>query len=113
MPVIFCTPTSHRVFMFDKDAAFMLKAMKTSGNIPGALFPEAVTDALDALKSRIELDANEEGSSEEGSNEEDVEQSSVSDKDSDYIGVNTKALPLIELMKRAIEQNEKLMWDKG
>ncbi|MEH6457251.1 MAG: DUF1840 family protein [Cocleimonas sp.] len=108
MPVIFCTPTSHRVFMFDKDAAFMLNAMKTSGNIPGALFSEAVTGALESLKSRIELDANE-----EGSNEEDTEQSSANDNDSNYVGVNTKALPLIELMERAIEQNEKLMWDKG
>ncbi len=55
MPVIFNTPTSHQIFMFDKDAAFMLKAMKTRGNILGALFPEAVIDALEALNSRIEL----------------------------------------------------------
>ena len=102
MPVIFSTPTSHRVFMLDKDADFMLKAMQTSGNIPGALYSEAASDALEALKSRIELDS-----------EEDSEKNPDGGDNKDYIGINTKALPLIELMQRAIDQNEKLIWDKG
>lgn len=99
MPVIFSTPTSHRVFMLDKDAEFMLKAMKTSGNIPGALFAEAIPNALEALKDRIKLESNDE----------------TSDKtdESNHVDLNTKALPLIELMQRAIEQTEKLMWDNG
>lgn len=99
MPVTFNTPTSHRVTMFDKDAEFMLKAMKTSGNVPGALFVEAIPDALEALQERIKLE----------NNEIDSEQKD----DSDYVGLSTKALPLMELMQRSIEQNEKLMWDKG
>lgn len=100
MPVIFSTPTSHRVFMLDKDAAFMLKAMKTSGNVPGALYPDAIVSALDALKLRIEIEVEN----------EDEEKSEVN---TEQVEVNTKALPLIELLQRAIEQNEKLMWDKG
>lgn len=87
--------------MFDKDADFMLKAMKTSGNIPGALYPDDVKDALNALKSRIELESN------------DTELENHADNDSDHIGLNTKALPLIELMQKAIDQSEKLLWDKG
>lgn len=99
MPVIFSTPTSQRVFMFDKDAAKILKTIKTSGNIPGALFPEAIPDALKALQDHIKLESdNDEAQSAE---------------DSNYVGIKTKALPLIELMQRAIEQNEKLMWDEG
>lgn len=39
--------------MFDKDAALMLKAIKTIIDILGALHPETVADALEALK--IEL----------------------------------------------------------
>ena len=105
MPVIFNTPTSQRVIMFDKDAAFMLKAMKTSGNIPGALFPEAVSEALEALKTRIDLENNAENT--------DTEQSNSNDDDNDHIGLNTKALPLIELMEKALAQNEKLLWDHG
>jgi len=101
MPVIFSTPTSHRVFMFDKDANMMLKAMKTSGNIPGALFPEAISEALSALEDRVQLENNEE------------EETNSTDKNSDHVGMKTKALPLIELMQRAIEQNEKLLWEEG
>ena len=111
MPVIFSTPTSHRVFMFDKDAHFMLKAMKTSGNIPGALYPEDVKGALEALKSRIELEVNDQESSLSANTSSDA--NSDIENDSDDVKVNTKALPLIELMQKAINQNEKLIWDKG
>ena len=101
MPVIFNTPTSERIIMFDKDADFMLKAMKTSGNIPGALYADDVSDALKALKNRVEIESN------------DTELESNNDNDSDHVGLNTKALPLIELMQKAIDQEEKLMWDNG
>lgn len=101
MPVIFSTPTSHRIFMFDKDANLMLKAMKTSGNIPGALFPEAIPDALNKLQDRIKIDSNED------------DKTNAAEQDSDHVGIQTKAMPLIELMQRAIEQNEKLMWETG
>ena len=100
MPVIFSTPTSHRIFMFDKDANMMLKAMKTSGKIPGALFPDDISDALTTLQERIQLDSHE-------------EETNVADEKSDHVGIQTKAMPLIELMQRAIEQNEKLLWEKG
>lgn len=103
MPVIFSTPTSHRIFMFDKDAILMLQAMQISGKIPGALFPEALEDALKALKKTIEL-ANE---------KEDFDPNDLKNNDSNYVTANTKALPLIELIQRAIEKNEKLIWNKG
>jgi len=99
MPVIFSTPSSHRVFMFDKDANKMLKAMKTSGNIPGALFPEAIEDALSSLEERVQLESNDE-----------IETVA---EDDNHVGIQTKAMPLIELMQRAIEQNEKLLWEKS
>ena len=98
MPVIFKTPTSHTVLMFDKDAALMLSAMKISGNIPGALFPEDITDALEALQDRIKL---------EKSNEEET------NNDDNHVGVHTKAIPLIELMQRALKEDEKLLWNEG
>lgn len=99
MPVIFSTPSSHRVFMFDKDASMMLKAMKTSGNIPGALFPDAIDDALKSLQERVQLESRDE-----------VE---LETDDDNHVGIEKKALPLIELMQRAIEKNEKLLWEKG
>ncbi len=99
MPVIFKTPTSQRVIMLDRDAEMMLKTISTSGNIPGALYPEAIPAALEALEARIKLE----------SNDEDLAQT----EDSDQVGIHTRAFPLIELMQSAIEKNETLMWDKG
>lgn len=99
MPVIFKTATSQRVIMLDRDAEMMLKTISTSGNIPGALYPEAIPAALEALEARIKLE----------SNDEDLAQT----EDSDQVGIHTRAFPLIELMQSAIEKNETLMWDKG
>ena len=73
--------------------------MKTSGNIPGALYADAIPDALNALNERVKLESNE-----------DDEQSS---DDESHVGIKTKALPLMELMQKAIEQNEKLLWEQG
>ena len=99
MPVIFKTATSQRVIMLDRDAEMMLKTISTSGNIPGALYPEAIPAALEALEARIKLE----------SNDEDLAQT----EDSDQVGIHTRAFPLIELMQSAIEKNETLMWDNG
>jgi len=99
MPVIFTTPTSHRVIMLDRDANMMLKTFRTSGNIPSALSPEAIPDALEALKNKIKLESEEEGLAQ--------------NEDSDHVGISTRAFPLIELMQSAIEKNEALMWEKG
>lgn len=105
MPVIFSTPTSHRVFMLDKDAAFMLKAMRTSGNIPGALFSEDIPSALSELQARLQL--------EQQNHEENEEQNAATNQDNDFVSINTKALPLVELLERAVAQNEKLLWTEG
>jgi len=85
--------------MLDKDAQFMLKAMETSGIVPGALFAEALPKALAALKSRVQVESNDEEPTE--------------DEDQGYVDINTKAFPLIELLEEAIENDEKLLWDKG
>lgn len=100
MPVIFKTSTSHRVIMLDKDANMILKTFHTSGNIPGALYAEAIPDALEALKARIKLETHN----------DDV---AKSEEDNNQVGLHTKAFPLIELMKSAIEKKETLMWNKG
>jgi len=85
--------------MLDRDANMMLKTFHTSGNIPGALYSEAIPDALEALKTRIKLE----------SHDEELAQT----EDNDHVGVHTRAFPLIELMQSAIEKSETLMWDKG
>ncbi|MEH6456516.1 MAG: DUF1840 family protein [Cocleimonas sp.] len=98
MPVVFKTATSHRVVLLNRDANMMLKTFNTSGNIPGALYPEAIPDALESLKTRIKLESREENLTQ--------------NKDSDHVDINTRAFPLIGLMQSAIENNETLMWNQ-
>ena len=100
MPIIFRTPTSQRVIMLDQHAEMILKTIHTSGNVPGALYPEAIPAAIEALEARIKL---------ESLNDEESAQT----EDSDAVDMQTRTLPLIELMQSAVEKNETLMWDKG
>lgn len=100
MPIIFKTQTSQRVIMLDKDANMMLKTFHTSGNVPGAMYPDAIPDALVALETRIKLETHE-------------EEVAKTEGDNNQVGLHTKAFPLIKLMKSAIEKNETLMWNKG
>lgn len=99
MPVIFNTATSHRIIMLNKDAELMLKMMQTSGEIPGALFVEAIPQALATLESQTNESENE--------TEEPVS------NNRDYVELHTRAIPLIELMQKAIKDEEKLLWDNG
>ncbi len=98
MPVVFKTATSQRIVLLNRDANMMLETFHTSGNIPGALYPEAIPDALENLKTRIRLESREENL--------------IQNKDSDHVDIHTKAFPLIGLMQSAIENNETLMWDQ-
>lgn len=100
MPIIFRTPTSQRVIMLDQHAEMILKTIHTSGNVPGALYPEAIPAAIEALEAQIKL---------ESQNDEESAQT----EDSDAVDLQTRSLPLIELMKSAVEKNETVMWDKG
>ena len=100
MPIIFRTPTSQRVIMLDQHAEMILKTIHTSGNVPGALYPEAIPAAIEALEALIKL---------ESLNDEESAQT----EDSDAVDMQTRSLPLIELMQSAVEKNETLMWDKG
>ena len=79
----------------------MLEAMQTSGNIPSAMYPEALPDALVALQNRINLESDTDA--------DDATQT----PDSEHVNSKTKAAPLIELIQQAIAQNEKLMWEDG
>ena len=99
MPVVFRTPTSQRVIMLDQHAAMILKAIHTSGNIPGALYPDAIPAAIEALEDRIKLESQN-------------DEASAQSEDSDEVDFHTRSTPLIELMQSAVEKNETLMWDK-
>lgn len=77
-------------------AVALLKGMGNSGKVPGAMRSESVAEALSALQAITsrEVDADT------GDNDED-----------DYVSLHNRALPLIELMQRAVENGEYVMWE--
>jgi hypothetical protein len=72
----------------------MLTLMKQSGQIPSALQAEDAQVALDNLQRGLR-NANK-------------EQDNNQDDD---ISMNTRAYPLIQLLKHAVEKEEYVMWD--
>ncbi len=76
-------------------AVTLLKAMGNSGKVPGAMKSESVAGALSALRS---LTSREEVAA-DGDDEE------------DYVSLHNRALPLIELMQRAVDDGDYVMWE--
>lgn len=77
-------------------AVALLKGMGNSGKVPGAMRSESVAEALSTLQTITsrEVDADS------GENDEE-----------DYVSLHNRALPLIELMQRAVENGEYVMWE--
>ncbi len=81
--------------MHENDAKKMLKLMKLSGKIPSAIQAENMQKALDDLQRglKVDNDANDQ------------------DKNDNEISLNTRAYPLIQLLKHAVKKEEYMMWD--
>ena len=97
MLIRFSTKTGPDISMFERDALQMLKLMGRSGKIPGAIKDEDVDSALEKLQSALKAQsadhAEEKGDEEKG------------------IGLSTRAWPLMEMLRRAIKNDETVMWE--
>ncbi|HPE62411.1 MAG TPA: DUF1840 domain-containing protein [Thiolinea sp.] len=94
------------VTMFDRDAAAMLRMMNHSGTIPSALRAENLPAALASLQQHLQTESapsGREGSRNDGNDRDDQKKAEVN--------LQTRAYPLIELLKAAIRQQEMVMWD--
>jgi hypothetical protein len=90
--------------MFGDIAAELLKLMGHSGTVPSALRAEDVPAALDRLKAGIEADKAEsatDASAEEADRESEEE----------AVSLALRAVPLIELLKKASKAKCNVMWD--
>ncbi len=92
MLIQFSCKTNPDVSMFESYAKHMLKLMNQSGKIPGALRPEDIAVALSSLQQGLKAETND-------------------DTDDDDISMNTRAYPLIQLLKHAVAEKEYVTWD--
>ncbi len=77
--------------------------MGHSGTIPGAIQAEDLPKALELLKASVRA---------EMAIDQDSDQVKDSEDSENYVSIDKRAMPLIELLEAAIEQNEDVMWDE-
>lgn len=102
MLITFRTEAHAGITMFGDIAKLMLKKMGRNATIPGAILAEDVPAALNSLTSAIEADTDI--STETEKNAWDDDQS---------VSLQSRAMPLIELLKTASEQQSDVMWEEA
>ena len=101
MLITFETKAYANITMFGDVAKRLIKFMGHSGTVPSAILAEDLPKALRNLRSNIESEmAIEQDDKAEASDDE------------NYVSIDKRAKPLIELLEAAIEQNVDVMWDK-
>ncbi len=90
--------------MFGDIAKKLIKYMGHSGTVPGAMLAEDLPKALERLRSCVQS---------EMVNEQINEQEGGQDKSENYVSIDKRAKPLIELLEAAIEQKVDVMWDQS
>lgn len=104
MLVKFQTKSYPTIVMFGDIAKKLIKYMGHSGAIPSAIdskdVPTALLNLQEALKKEID-------------SKENLSKSTNTEDDNDeYVSLDTRAKPLIELLQTAIKEDEYVMWDK-
>ena len=93
--------------MFGDVAVKLIRMTGHSGTVPGAIDAEHLGDALSRLEQAMQAQSEPLAS--------DVPNSAQSgDEDAPTpVSLNQRAFPLLELMRRAVEQNCALQWQEG
>ncbi|MEQ3640853.1 MAG: DUF1840 domain-containing protein [Alteromonas sp.] len=100
MLVKFSCPAYANITMFGNVAAQLLKFMGNSGEVPGAILADDVPAALASLHSA--LDAYRQSPKDDTVQMED---------DEPVISLAHRALPLIDLLNAAVNEQCNVMWD--
>ncbi len=99
MLIKFSIISGQSVEMFEKDAKAILHAMDLSGKVPSAISAEDIPAAIKHLENTLSSSSIDKDDDNKGGSE-------------DAVGAKTKAFPLMELLKNAVQQNKSVMWDK-
>lgn len=89
------------ITMFGDVALQLLKMMGHSGTVPGALMPEDIPAALERLEAALARQAKQQGAA-----------AGAGDDEEPPVSLSHRALPLLELLRAALERDVPVMWDK-
>lgn len=104
MLITFETKAYANITMFGDIAKRFIKAMGHSGTVPGAIKAEDLPRALEQLRSSVQAAVDVENKSDNDHQ--------IDDDNEDYVSIDKRAKPLIELLEAAIEQNQDVIWDE-
>jgi uncharacterized protein DUF1840 len=115
MLVQFRSPATETITMFGDDAVQLLKLMGATGRVPGGLSGDDVSAAQQRLESAIEelkAKTNADTPARPADNED-----WASDEDKDLhrappIRLETRAIPLLSVLKRAAAARASVTWEK-
>lgn len=127
MLVTFRSTATESITLFGEHASTLLKLMGATGRIPGALGAEDVPAALSALEKAVErlkteartqADARKvtgtlASSKEPPAGGGDPRQEHSDEEQAPPISIETRAVPLIALLKRAAAAGAEVMWQAG
>jgi len=116
MLVQFKSPATESITMFDGDAVQLLKLMGATGRVPGGLSEQDVPGAMQRLESAVEgMKAKTHGDT-AAPPADNEDWASDADKDpqrSPPIKLETRAIPLLSLLKRAAAAKVAVTWEGG
>nr|HAT8715031.1 DUF1840 family protein [Legionella jordanis] len=101
MLVTFYSDAYENIVMFGHIAQHLLKLMGHSGQVPGAILAEDVSQALTRLQEGIER---------EKSHVSKVSTANKKEDDEPEISLSHRALPLINMLKAASAKHCNVMW---
>jgi len=102
MLITFETKAYANITMFGEIAKKLIKSMGHSGTVPGAIQANDLPKALEQIKAYLRAEIASVNDDEDKTSED----------DENYVSIDKRAKPLIELLEAAIEQNEDVMWDE-
>ncbi|HEX7011609.1 MAG TPA: DUF1840 domain-containing protein [Steroidobacteraceae bacterium] len=112
MLVKFSSTATESITMFGEPAVELLKMMGATGRVPGGLSAEEIPSALEKLQTGIErlraqTRAEAPPAEMDGKTDEDEDSSREPP-----VALETRAVPLISLLKRAAAAGATVMWER-
>jgi len=101
MLVTFRTSAHASITMFGDVAQNLLKKMGLSGDIPGAILAEEIPLALNRLNEIIKKNHSENKKTDKNA------------WDDNSVSINNRAIPLVELLQAAVDEDCNVMWEKA
>jgi len=112
MLVKFRSTATESITMFGDIAVELLKLMGATGRVPGALSPEEVPSALKRLESALDHVTIQQTAAQPADNEDSATDEDKDDDRTAPVGLPTRAVPLVSIMKRAAAAHKELMWEQ-